>query len=62
LLHDLLVAEGVQSTPVRIEAETCENFTVSATASGDQYRFVLPGPKLRPEEWQACLGSGLISC
>lgn len=55
LLHELLVAEGIGSTPIRIAADTRENVTVTEAVSGDQYRFVLPGPELRPEEWQACL-------
>jgi 6-phosphofructokinase 2 len=55
LLHDLLVAEGIDSLPVGIVAETRENVTVTESTTGYQYRFVLPGPALRPEEWRACL-------
>ncbi|SMF27965.1 6-phosphofructokinase [Tistlia consotensis] len=55
LLHRLLDREGIVSMPVDIAADTRESFTVADRASGDQYRFVLPGAELAPEEWQECL-------
>ena len=55
-LHDLLQAEGVPDLRLPIAGETRESFTVHERASGREYRFVLPGPTLRPEAWQACLG------
>lgn len=55
LLHRLLDEEGIDSVPVPVANDTRENFTVYAAETRDQYRFVLPGPELAPEEWQACL-------
>lgn len=54
-LHRLVDAEGVQSLVVPISAETREDFNVIEETTGDQYRFVLPGPRLHGHEWMACL-------
>ena len=35
--------------------ETREDFSVTEISSGQQYRFVLPGPRLDEAEWQECL-------
>ena len=40
---------------VRIAGNTRESFTVNETSTGEQYRFVLPGPLMREPEWRACL-------
>jgi 6-phosphofructokinase 2 len=55
LLRKLTDAEGVQSRTVAIAEETREDFTVFDEASGEQYRFVLPGPRLSEAEWRSCL-------
>ncbi len=55
LLHELLEREGVPSVALQIGEETRESFTVLERASGREYRFVLPGPRLEPDEWQACI-------
>ena len=55
LLRHLLDQEGVSGLPVPISGETRENFTVLEEASGRQYRFVLPGPRLIEREWRAYL-------
>lgn len=55
LLHRLLDDEGVPSIAIDIGSETRESFTVLERSSGREYRFVLPGPRLEPREWQACL-------
>lgn len=55
LLHRLLDDECIASVPIDAAADTRESFTLLDEASGDQYRFVLPGAPLRAEEWQACL-------
>lgn len=55
LLRQLLDQEQVRSLCVDIAGETRENFTVSETSGGREFRFVLPGPALTPAEWQACL-------
>lgn len=59
LLRKLTDAEGVQSRTVPIAEETREDFTVFEEASGQQYRFVLPGPRLSEREWRTCLGAVL---
>lgn len=38
-----------------IAGETRESFSVHETSSGNEFRFVLPGPVLNPKEWQAGL-------
>lgn len=55
LLRQLLDSEGVASHTWSIAAETRENFFVDEIGTGKQYRFILPGPRLRETEWQECL-------
>lgn len=55
LLQQRLDEESVPAVTLEIAGETRESFTVLERASGREYRFVLPGPRLAPEEWQACL-------
>lgn len=55
LLRKLTDEEGVQSRTVPIAQETRENFTVFEKESGEQFRFVLPGPELSEAEWRASL-------
>jgi 6-phosphofructokinase 2 len=55
LLHRLLDREGVDSIVTPSHVETRENFTAYEEESGQQYRFVLPGSKLHPAEWEAVL-------
>lgn len=54
-LRELLDLEQVSSQCLTIAGETRESFHVHETASGRDFRFVLPGPTLNPTEWQACL-------
>ena len=54
-LHRLVQAEGVPDLKLDIAGDTRESFTAHERQSGHEYRFVLPGPSLRPEEWQAAL-------
>jgi 6-phosphofructokinase 2 len=56
LLGDLLTVAGVEHEEVAVSGRTRENITVSETTTNAQYRFVLPGPELRREEWERCLG------
>lgn len=46
----LLRDEGVPIAPVPIAGAMRESFTVDETGSGQQYRFVLPGPTLAESE------------
>ena len=55
LLRKLLDSEGVVSQTFAIAGETREDFFVSETGTGLQYRFILPGPRLVEAEWQECL-------
>lgn len=50
---DLLGDEGVAARSVPIADATRENFTVRDQGTGDEYRFVLPGPQVTPGEWRA---------
>jgi 6-phosphofructokinase 2 len=52
LLRHLLEQEKIPGLPVPISEETREDFTVIEQASGRQYRFVLPGPRLSESDWR----------
>ncbi|MCG7592616.1 1-phosphofructokinase family hexose kinase [Mycobacterium sp. PSTR-4-N] len=54
---DIVEATGVAATPVPILGATRESFTVNEGATGAQYRFVLPGPFLTPDEQILCLNA-----
>ena len=54
-LQDLLAAEHVTSHRIAIINETRESFSVRETRTGREYRFVLPGPDVSVQEWQACV-------
>lgn len=55
MLRRLVDAKGLRNVAVPIEGETRISFTVSERSSGNQYRFVLPGPHLSPDEQDICL-------
>lgn len=55
LLRKLLEAEGVAGQIFQITGETREDFFVHEISTGQQYRFILPGPHLAESEWQECL-------
>lgn len=57
----LLQKEGVPMHVVPTSQDTRESFSAMATETGDEYRFVLPGPTLRAQEWQACLDACLAN-
>lgn len=54
-LGQMLDEEQVPRHCWRIAGETRESFSVHETSSGNDFRFVLPGPALAPSEWKACL-------
>jgi 6-phosphofructokinase 2 len=54
LLQRLVEHEGIESRTIPIALDTREDFTVSESESGEQFRFVLPGPRLAENEWRAC--------
>ena len=51
----LLEAERVPSIVVPVRSSTRQSFTIDESSTGHQYRFVLEGPELAPEEWETCL-------
>ena len=55
LLQELLDREGVRQEIVSIQGWTRESFIAFESDTGQQYRFSLPGPRLRDEEWSRCL-------
>ena len=55
LLQRLVEREGIASVTTPSHVETRENFTAYEETTGEQYRFVLPGSRLHPAEWEACL-------
>ena len=54
-LESRMAQEGLKNTTIPIAEETRVSFTVHERETGDEYRFVLPGPQLAENEWQACL-------
>lgn len=54
-LHRLLRDEQLPHHAMVIAGETRTSFTAHEACSGQDYRFVLPGPRLAETEWQACL-------
>lgn len=55
LLRRFVDQEGIPGLTVPIAAETREDFTALERATGQQYRFILPGPELSETEWRGCL-------
>lgn len=55
ILAHLLDEEEIPQRLFRIENWTRENLIVSEKQSDQQFRFGMPGPELRAEEWQAVL-------
>lgn len=54
-LQALLQAEGVPEQALPMAGETRESFTVYERESGQEFRFVLPGPHLAAAEWSRSL-------
>jgi 6-phosphofructokinase 2 len=55
LLARGMLNENIKSIAIPIAGETREDFTVTETDSGNQFRFVMPGPALAQNEWLTCL-------
>lgn len=53
-LENLLSAERVPHVGVEIAGETRESFNISELGTGNQFRFLLPGPQLSGAETAAC--------
>jgi 6-phosphofructokinase 2 len=56
MLVHLVAGEGVRHQSFVIEHDCRANFTANEIETNGQYRFVLPGPTLNEEEWNAGLG------
>lgn len=54
-LQQLVDAEGILSHAIPVGEDTREDFTAFERQTGQEYRFVLPGPRLGEGEWQKCL-------
>jgi 6-phosphofructokinase 2 len=55
VVADLLGEQGVPFHRIRISGRTRESFTVNEESSGQQFRFVLPGPRLTFADRARCL-------
>jgi 6-phosphofructokinase 2 len=55
VVTDLVADAGVRFHRITIAEPTRESFAVNETCSGQQYRFVLPGPRLSLAEQANCL-------
>ncbi len=56
-LQQLLRRRGISHILIAIEGWTRQNLTVYEDSSGDEFRFLMPGPTLSEEERKACLES-----
>lgn len=54
-IDEMLRQQGIDSHPVQADGPSRESFSVQDRETGRQYRYVLPGPRLREEEWLQCL-------
>lgn len=55
MLEQLMEAEGVATWTVKTKNWSRENLMVMETATGNQYRFGMPGPDTYEDEWKQCL-------
>ena len=55
LLRKLLDREEVAGRTVDLAEETREDITISESSTGQEYRFVMPGPPLAEAEWKSIL-------
>jgi 6-phosphofructokinase 2 len=56
-LRALLTAERISQLVIPVAEETRQDFTVRDLGSGEQFRFVMPGPKLKNAEWRHALAA-----
>jgi len=54
-LDQLIDAEGVNRRTIATAESTRENFSIHEARSDYHYHFVFSGPRLRQNEWEACL-------
>lgn len=56
-LLQLIESEGVTSRPIEIAGETREDMHITDETTGEQFRFVFPGPELSAIEWHRLLSA-----
>jgi 6-phosphofructokinase 2 len=55
LLRHMVDTSGIRSIAFPTADESRVSFTVVENETGDEYRFVLPGPSLSDSEWRQCM-------
>lgn len=55
MLDELLDREAIPREHIETEAWTRENLIIFEESTDQQFRFGMPGPRLKESEWQACL-------
>jgi 6-phosphofructokinase 2 len=55
MIHHLLDQEGVRHYPIAIAGFTRESLAVEDRQTGQQFRFILPGPEVSEADQQRCL-------
>ena len=55
MIRDMLVQEGVAHHPIAVDGFTRESLAVEERATGNQFRFILPGPEISERDQQRCL-------
>ena len=55
LLCNLLESENISTRSVEVEEQTRLNVSVYEETSEQQFRFTMPGPELKENEWQRVL-------
>jgi 6-phosphofructokinase 2 len=50
-----MAQDGLHNTTIPIAEETRVSFCVHEADTGEEFRFVMPGPRLADAEWRACL-------
>jgi len=55
MIHHLLDQEGVRHHPIAIAGFTRESLAVEDRQSGEQFRFILPGPEVSDADQERCL-------
>jgi 6-phosphofructokinase 2 len=55
MIRHMLQQEGVAHHAIAISGFTRESLAVEELTSGNQFRFILPGPELSPADQERCL-------
>lgn len=59
MIEEHLVGEGVAQRRLPVAGTTRENLAVRERASGQQFRFVMPGPTLTEAEWRGAVNAAV---